>query len=145
MVVRFWSFPPTDPYMHLSMLAELIFSQQNIQPLFGIDCFCISKQYALLLDKDFTHKIWLQFHKNFVSELHLFPFITEPNVNALPRLVILLFQNLKWYCGVIPLLPQQMNREQWQCSACWDSLMRLRENDWALKHHKESEIHNGVF
>lgn len=34
---------PHDPYMHISKMS-LIFSQQNIQPSFGTDHFCISKQ-----------------------------------------------------------------------------------------------------
>lgn len=52
MVVKFWLLPH-DPYMHISKM-NLIFLQHNIQPSFGIDSFCISKQYALLSSKDLT-------------------------------------------------------------------------------------------
>lgn len=46
--------------MHISKM-NLVFLQHNNQPSFGIDHFCIGKQYALLLNKDSKEKI-LWFH-----------------------------------------------------------------------------------
>lgn len=102
---------PHDPYMHISKMS-LIFSQQNIQPSFGTDHFCISKQQALLLDKDFTQK---KLFSNFTTLLFLnlicswASFVAEANLKALACLVILLLQNQKRHCGLIPFLSQQVN------------------------------------